>query len=112
MSRIEFLPKLLTYFALSPKNNVEISNKNFTFVYYQDDNGDFHRIVKSLNDKEQDAIDINIQTIDLDTLYFIISYLPQLPCNQYKFTNMEEQVRFMSMWFMVDNYDFKNDILN
>ena len=43
---LDFLPKLLKYFALSPENRVTVPGcfDNVKITFYQDDNGRYHNI--------------------------------------------------------------------
>ena len=95
--QIEFLPKLLKYFALSPENKVTVRGlgPNVKLTYYQNDEGFFHRCT-DLGDGFE-PIDSGY-SMDLRELYAIISQLETLPATkkEYGFKNMKEQVRMMS----------------
>ena len=96
---IDFLPRLLKYFALSPNNKVIGKGyfSNVMITYFQDDNGAFHKIT-DLGDGGE-PLETILNSIDLDTLFAIISQLETLPSTmgeEYAFKNMKEQIWAMS----------------
>ena len=96
--RLDFIPKLLKYFALSPNNRVTVPGcfDNVSITFYQDDDGKYHRIVDN-----GDSVPIDLtyrEEIELHTILAIISHLGTLPptMKECAFNNMEDQVRAMS----------------
>lgn len=97
--KIEFLPYLVKYFALSPDNKVTCKGyfEHVKITYYQDDDGFFHKVV-DLGDTVDGykPYDFTLQNgMDLDTLLTIISQLESLPQTLgegFVFKNMKEQV--------------------
>lgn len=97
-----FIPILLRYFALSPENRVTcpgIGKAKITF--YQDDNGNFHRIVDLGWDEEDYEPADFYDEIKLETILSIISHLDTLPGTKFGFKTMREQVRALSCAYTI-----------
>lgn len=93
-----FIPCLLKYFALSPENRVTAPSfgERSWITYYQDEDGQFHKIVDIKGFSE--ATDFKVD-MDLKTLILLIRWLPELKPTApetYGFKNMKEQVHMMS----------------
>lgn len=93
-----FIPCLLKYFALSPENRVTAPSfgERSWITYYQDEDGQFHKIVDIKGFSE--ATDFKVD-MDLKTLILLIRWLPELKPTApetYGFKNMKEQVHIMS----------------
>ena len=98
-NRLDFIPKLLKYFALSPENRVTVPGcfGNVKITFYQDDDGKYHRIVDNGDGEPTDLT--YREEIELHTLLAIISHLDTLPptMKECAFTNMKDQVIAMSV---------------
>lgn len=99
-TRLEFIPKLLKYFALSPDNRVTCIGivPTTKITYYRDNDGIYHRIVDlGYKDEDYEPIDFK-ESMDISTIEAIISQLEELPATMtnYGFKNMKDQVNAMS----------------
>lgn len=96
--KLDFIPVLLKYFALSPDNRVTCPGigKGVYLTYYQDDKGAFHRVT-DLGDGGE-PIEVTMSEISVQTILAIISHLKYLPATMegYGFENMERQVSALS----------------
>lgn len=97
---IDFLPRLLRYFALSPNNRVTCVGyfSQIKLTYYQDDNGVFHKVT-DLGDDKSPIDTALLRGMDIETLLAIVSQLEALPSTmgeEYAFKNMKDQVLAMS----------------
>lgn len=99
---LNFIPKLLKYFALSSDNRVTCNAivPTTKITYYQDEEGKYHKIVDlGWKDREPKYEPMDCyEPMELNTIEAIISQLDTLPSTmpKFKFKNMKEQVETMS----------------
>lgn len=97
---LDFIPKLLRYFALSPDNRVTCNAivPTTKITYYRDDDGKYHRVVDlGWKDDDYEPMDF-YEPMELSTVEAIISQLEVLPATMPNcgFKNMKDQVTAMS----------------